>query len=71
VPIFEYVCPNCNWAIERIELQGREYSKPDCVCCGADMERIISPFATVTWADPPVKLTGWRDSKWPGFGEGK
>lgn len=48
MPSYEYVCPNCGWAVS-LKMTLEEYSRPNktitCEKCDADLRRKFSPPA--------------------------
>jgi len=55
MPIFEYSCPNCGHAFEKLVLI-RQQEPPQCPQCGG--KRVEQKFSTFATAGPANRLAG-------------
>ena len=60
MPIYEYLCPNCNIEFELIRNFGESSQPATCPYCNSESQRLISNFASKTgsYLQSPKKPLG-------------
>ena len=66
MPIYEFLCRDCNTIFNFFSRRINTDKVPDCPKCGRELKKLLSPFATIGKANEPG-----RDDLPPGFDKAK